>query len=76
MDYLKRDKKYYKYSTFKKKKILFLQNIKLQALIYGTDFILLIAKSLSQDKLNELYSYARGLNLEVLVGNSRFWGFD
>ncbi len=33
----------------------------------AADFILLIAKSLSQDELNELYSYARGLNLEVLV---------
>lgn len=38
-----------------------------EALVYGADFILLIAKSLLQDELNELYNYARGLNLEVLV---------
>ncbi|TLS71797.1 indole-3-glycerol phosphate synthase TrpC [Aliarcobacter thereius] len=38
-----------------------------EALVYGADFILLIAKSLSQELLNELYKYAIGLNLEVLV---------
>ncbi|OCL82698.1 indole-3-glycerol phosphate synthase TrpC [Arcobacter porcinus] len=38
-----------------------------EALVYGADFILLIAKSLSQELLNELYEYAIGLNLEVLV---------
>lgn len=38
-----------------------------EALVYGADFILLIAASLEQELLNELYSYARGLDLEVLV---------
>ncbi|RXI24883.1 indole-3-glycerol phosphate synthase TrpC [Aliarcobacter trophiarum] len=38
-----------------------------EALVYGADFILLIAASLEQELLNELYTYARGLDLEVLV---------
>ncbi|WP_419678424.1 indole-3-glycerol phosphate synthase TrpC [Aliarcobacter lanthieri] len=38
-----------------------------EALIYGADFILLIAKALNQDELNYLYKYARSLDLEVLV---------
>jgi len=38
-----------------------------EALIYGADFILLIAKSLSKKELKELYIYARSLDLEVLV---------
>jgi indole-3-glycerol phosphate synthase len=39
----------------------------LEALVYGADFILLIAKSLSTKDLKELYTYARTLGLEVLV---------
>lgn len=39
----------------------------LEALVYGADFILLIAKSLSTKDLKELYEYAIHLGLEVLV---------
>lgn len=39
----------------------------LEALVYGADFILLIAKSLSTKELKELYEYAISLGLEVLV---------
>jgi indole-3-glycerol phosphate synthase len=38
-----------------------------EALAYGADFILLIAKALSRKELKELYAYARHLGLEVLV---------
>lgn len=38
-----------------------------EALVYGADFILLIAKSLSTKQLKELYEYALHLGLEVLV---------
>ena len=38
-----------------------------EALVYGADFILLIAKALSKDELKELYEYALHLGLEVLV---------
>eukprot|EP01155_Anaeramoeba_flamelloides_P018185 Anaeramoba_flamelloidesa569416_34.p1 GENE.a569416_34~~a569416_34.p1 ORF type:complete len:264 (-),score=20.54 a569416_34:98-889(-) len=39
----------------------------LEALVYGADFILLIAKALSKKDLKELYEYALHLGLEVLV---------
>jgi indole-3-glycerol phosphate synthase len=39
----------------------------LEALVYGADFILLIAKALSKKQLKELYEYAIHLGLEVLV---------
>jgi len=39
----------------------------LEALVYGADFILLIAKALSRKELKELISYAHHLGLEVLV---------
>lgn len=39
----------------------------LEALVYGADFILLIAKSLSTKDLKEFYEYAIHLGLEVLV---------
>ncbi len=39
----------------------------LEALVYGADFILLIAKALSKKELKELYEYAIYLGLEVLV---------
>ena len=39
----------------------------IEALVYGADFILLIAKSLSKKELKELYEYALHLGLEVLV---------
>ncbi|MCK5110200.1 MAG: indole-3-glycerol phosphate synthase TrpC [Arcobacteraceae bacterium] len=38
-----------------------------EALVYGADFILLIAKALSKKELKELYEYALHLGLEVLV---------
>lgn len=38
-----------------------------EALVYGADFILLIAKALSKNELKELYDYALHLGLEVLV---------
>ena len=38
-----------------------------EALAYGADFILLIAKALSRKELKELYEYALHLGLEVLV---------
>lgn len=39
----------------------------LEALVYGADFILLIAKALIQGELKELLEYAHHLGLEVLV---------
>ncbi len=39
----------------------------LEALVYGADFILLIAKALSRKELKSLYEYARHLGLDVLV---------
>lgn len=39
----------------------------LQALVYGADFILLIAKALSSKELKELLEYASYLGLEALV---------
>jgi len=38
-----------------------------EALVYGADFILLIAKALGTKELKELYDYALHLGLEVLV---------
>ena len=38
-----------------------------EALVYGADFILLIAKALSTKELRELYEYALHVGLEVLV---------
>ncbi|MEA3353341.1 MAG: indole-3-glycerol phosphate synthase TrpC [Campylobacterota bacterium] len=38
-----------------------------EALVFGADFILLIAKALSKTELKELYEYAIHLGLEVLV---------
>jgi len=39
----------------------------IEALVYGADFILLIAKALSTKDLKELYEYALHVGLEVLV---------
>lgn len=39
----------------------------LEALIYGADFVLLIAKALSQKELNELNEYAHSLGLYTLI---------
>jgi len=35
--------------------------------VYGADFILLIAKALSKNELQELYDYKLNLGLEVIV---------
>ena len=39
----------------------------IEALVYGADFILLIAKALSTKELKELYEYALHVGLDVLV---------
>jgi indole-3-glycerol phosphate synthase len=39
----------------------------LEALVYGADFVLLIAAALSRKELKELYGYALHLGLDVLV---------
>ena len=39
----------------------------LEALVYGADFILLIAKALSRKELKELLEYSRHLGMEALV---------
>lgn len=39
----------------------------LEALVYGADFVLLIAAALSRKELKELYDYALHLGLDVLV---------
>ena len=39
----------------------------LEALVYGADFILLIARALEQKELKDLLNYARHLGMEVLV---------
>ncbi len=39
----------------------------LEALVYGADFILLIAKALSSAELKKLYEYALNMGLDVLV---------
>ena len=66
LNYLKDIKKFATIPLLRKDFILTHYQIA-EALLYGADFILLIAKSLNQKELNELYSYARSLNLEVLV---------
>jgi len=38
-----------------------------EALVYGADFVLLIAKALSSSELKRLYEYALNVGLEVLV---------
>ena len=55
LDYLKEIKNITNIPLLRKDFILTKYQIA-EALIYGADFILLIAKSLSQDELNELYS--------------------
>jgi len=38
-----------------------------EALVYGADYVLLIAKALSRKELKELFQYAQHLGIEVLV---------
>ncbi len=39
----------------------------MEALVYGADFVLLIAKALSRKKLKELLEYTHHLGMEALV---------
>ena len=39
----------------------------MEALVYGADFVLLIAAALSKDELKELLNYTRHLGMEALV---------
>lgn len=66
LNYLKEIKKITKIPLLRKDFIIDKYQIA-EALLYGADFILLIAKALEQKNLNELYSYVRSLNLEVLL---------
>lgn len=66
LDYLTQIRRYVPTPLLRKDFILDKYQI-MEALVYGADFILLIAKSLSTKELKELYEYARHLGLEVLV---------
>lgn len=66
LDYLTQIRRYVPTPLLRKDFILDRYQI-MEALVYGADFILLIAKSLSTKELKELYLYARHLGLEVLV---------
>ncbi|WP_418185752.1 indole-3-glycerol phosphate synthase TrpC [Aliarcobacter vitoriensis] len=66
LNYLKEIKKFTNIPLLRKDFIVDKYQIA-EALVYGADFVLLIAKALNQDELNSLYSYARSLDLEVLV---------
>lgn len=66
LDYLTQIRRYVPTPLLRKDFILDKYQI-VEALVYGADFILLIAKSLSTKELKELYEYARHLGLEVLV---------
>lgn len=66
LDYLTQIRRYVPTPLLRKDFILDKYQI-MEALVYGADFILLIAKSLSTKELKELYLYARHLGLEVLV---------
>lgn len=66
LDYLTQIRRYVPTPLLRKDFILDKYQI-MEALVYGADFILLIAKSLSTKDLKELYLYARHLGLEVLV---------
>ena len=66
LDYLTAIRRYVPTPLLRKDFILDKYQI-VEALVYGADFILLIAKSLSTKNLKELYEYALHLGLEVLV---------
>ena len=66
LDYLTQIRRYVPTPLLRKDFILDKYQI-VEALVYGADFILLIAKSLSTKDLKELYEYALHLGLEVLV---------
>ncbi len=66
LDYLSGIRRYVPTPLLRKDFILDKYQI-VEALVYGADFILLIAKSLGTKELKELYDYAIYLGLEVLV---------
>lgn len=66
LEYLTQIRRYVPTPVLRKDFILDKYQI-VEALVYGADFILLIAKSLSTKELKELYEYALHLGLEVLV---------
>ncbi|WP_419765137.1 MAG: indole-3-glycerol phosphate synthase TrpC [Arcobacter sp.] len=66
LEYLTQIRRYVSTPLLRKDFILDKYQI-VEALVYGADFILLIAKSLSTKDLKELYEYALHLGLEVLV---------
>ena len=66
LDYLTAIRRYVPTPLLRKDFILDKYQI-VEALVYGADFILLIAKSLSTKELKELYEYALHVGLDVLV---------
>jgi indole-3-glycerol phosphate synthase len=66
IEYLTAVRRYSSLPTLRKDFIVSKYQI-LEALVYGADFILLIAKALSRGELKELYEYALHLGLDVLV---------
>jgi indole-3-glycerol phosphate synthase len=65
LDYLKQISKFAKIPLLRKDFIIDIYQIA-EAYNSGADFILLIAKALNKEKLQELYRFAKGIGLEVL----------
>jgi len=65
LDYLKQISKFAKIPLLRKDFIIDIYQIA-EAYNSGADFILLIAKALNKEKLQELYQFAKGIGLEVL----------
>nr|MBL0721124.1 indole-3-glycerol phosphate synthase TrpC [Sulfurovaceae bacterium] len=71
--YFKGDKEYlgmirrYTHLPLLRKDFIFDKYQLLEALVFGADFVLLIAKALSRKELKELYEYSLHLGLDVLV---------
>jgi indole-3-glycerol phosphate synthase len=66
IDYLTQIRRYVPMPLLRKDFIVDKYQI-LEALVYGADFILLIAKALSKKELKELLAYSHHLGMEVLV---------
>ncbi len=66
LEYLTQIRRYVKTPLLRKDFIIDKYQI-LEALVYGADFILLIAKILTKSQLKELLNYTRHLGLEALV---------
>jgi len=65
LDYLREISKFSKIPLLRKDFIIDIYQIA-EAYNAGADFVLLIAKALPQDKLKELYNFAKNIGLEVL----------